>query len=174
MDYVQYIDKTSAYYRSQGYDKIYNWAQNDSAPFTPLRKPLSASRVTLISTAGFTLAPEEGLSEEELWALRVGGSNMGSYDLEVWPVPSDIAEERIVYLVANHDRAQSEMADPNAYFPVTRLRELHTEGLLGSLAANYFRLKENYSQRKTLEVDAPELLRRCREDGVDVALLSPV
>ena len=66
------------------------------------------------------------------------------------------------------------MADPNAYFPVTRLRELHTEGLLGSLAANYFRLKENYSQRKTLEVDAPEVLRRCREDGVDVALLSPV
>ena len=66
------------------------------------------------------------------------------------------------------------MSDVNTYFPLTRLREFQAEGVLGSLATDFFRLKENYSQRKTMEVDAPEVLRRCREDDVDVALLTPV
>ena len=128
----------------------------------------------LISTAGFTLVPEGGFSEQELRAIKVGGSNLGSYDLEVWPVPSSIEEEKIVYVVANHDRAQSDMSDPNTFYPVTRLREFAAEGTLGSLAPTYYRLKENYSQRKTMEVDAPEVLRQCKEEQVDVALLSPV
>ena len=40
--YVRYIDKTRAYYLSQGYEKPYAWANNASAPFTPLSKPLGA------------------------------------------------------------------------------------------------------------------------------------
>ena len=174
MDYVRYIDKTREYYKSQGFGKSYVWAVNETAPFTRLQKPLAQSRVTLITTAGFTLVPDEGLSEEEVRQLKKGGSNMGSYDLEVWPVPSDLPEERILYVVANHDSSQSDMGDPNSYFPISRLREFRDEGVLGDLAPNFYRLKENYSQRKTIEVDAPEVLRRCREEGVDVALLSPV
>lgn len=60
MDHVRYMDKTREYYNSQDYDKTNRWAYNESAPFTPLKKPLSESRVTLISTAGFTLTPEGG------------------------------------------------------------------------------------------------------------------
>ncbi len=174
MEHVRYIDKTREYYFKQGYDKTYNWAANDTAPFTPLTKPLSQSRVVLISTAGFTLVPDGGFSEEELRRVKSGGSNMGSYDMEVFPIPSDLPEEKILYVVGNHDRGQSDMSDVNSYFPLTRLREFQAEGVLGSLATDFFRLKENYSQRKTLEVDAPEVLRRCREDNVDVALLTPV
>ena len=174
MGHVRYIEKITAYYHSEGFEKAYQWAHNEDAPFTPLKKPLAESRVTLISTAGFTLLPEGGLSEQDREALKVGGSNTGSYDLEVWPVPSGIAEDKILYVVANHDRAQSDMSDPNTFFPVTRLRELQANGELGSLAPSYYRLKENYSQSKTMEVDAPEVLRRCREEQVDVALLSPV
>lgn len=174
MDFVRYIAKTREYYHSLGYEKSYGWSHNETAPFTPLKKPLAECRVTLISTAGFTLVPEGGFGEEELKRIKTGGSNMGSYDLEVWPVPSDIPEEKILYVVANHDRSQSDMSDPNTFFPVSRLREFRDEGVLGSLAANYYRLKENYSQKKTLRVDAPEVLRLCKEDRVDVALMSPV
>lgn len=174
MEHVRYIDKTREYYSRQGYDKTYRWAANDTAPFTPLTKPLSESRVVLISTAGFTLVPDGGFSEEELRRVQSGGSNMGSYDMEVFPIPSGLPEDRILYVVGNHDRAQSDMSDVNSYFPLTRLREFQAEGVLGSLATDFFRLKENYSQRKTLEVDAPEVLRRCQADGVDVALLTPV
>jgi hypothetical protein len=31
-----------------------------------------------------------------------------------------------------------------------------------------------YSQKRTLEIDAPEVLKRCRENNVDVAVLTPV
>ena len=174
MEYVRYIDKTREYYRKEGYDRDYRWATNESAPFTPLKKPLSQSRVTLISTAGFTLVPEGGFSEAEISELKKGGSNMGSYDMEVFPVPSNLPEESILYIVANHDTSQSDMSDVNSFFPIQRLREFQTEGVLGSLVTEFLRLKENYSQRKTMEVDAPEVLRRCREDNVDVALLTPV
>ncbi len=174
MEYVRYIDRTRDYYKSQGFEMAYKWSSNLTAPFTPLKKPLAQSRVTLITTAGFTLVPDGGLSKEEEQALKSDGSNVGSYDLEVWTVPSDIPEDRILYVVANHDRSQSDMADLNTYFPVSRLREFRDEGVLGELAPNFYRLKENYSQRKTVEVDAAEVLRRCREEAVDVALLSPV
>ncbi|MBI4081064.1 MAG: hypothetical protein HY423_00495 [Candidatus Lambdaproteobacteria bacterium] len=174
MDYVRYIDKTREYYRGLGYTRSYQWAHYEGAPFTPLRKPLAECRVALVSTAGFTLVPEGGFSAEELARVKTGGSNVGSYALEVWPIPSEIAEDRILYVVANHDRSQSDMSDANTFFPVTRLREFRDEGVLGSLATNFYRLKENYSQRKTVEVDAPEVLRLLKADRVDAALLSPV
>ncbi|MFT7597485.1 MAG: hypothetical protein ACI8TP_000403 [Acidimicrobiales bacterium] len=45
--FVSYIDKSREYYAASGYDKAYEWAYNDDAPFTPLLKPLSASKVGL-------------------------------------------------------------------------------------------------------------------------------
>ena len=173
MEFVPYIEKTRDYYRKEGYSEPYRWAHFDSAPFTPLKKPLSECRVALISTAGFEIIPEGGFSDEELRELRKG-TNTGTYALEVFSVPSDTRKERILFVKENHDRAQSDMSDADAFFPVTRLREFRDEGVLGSLASDYFRVQLNYSQRKVMEVDAPEVLRRCRADAVDVALLSPV
>ena len=48
------------------------------------------------------------------------------------------------------------------------------EGVFGSLSKNFYRTLPNYSHRKTTQVDGPEILRRCREDQVDAALLTPV
>ena len=166
-EFVRYIDKTRAYYRREGYTRDYRWAHHTEAPFAAPIKPLAQSRAMLISTASLALLDEDG---HALDAMPI----IGTQALEVFPVPSDLPEDRILYVVGNHDRAQSDMSDVNSYFPIGRLREFAAEGVLGSLATDFFRLKENYSQRKTLEVDAPEVLRRCREDKVDVALLTPV
>jgi hypothetical protein len=46
MEYIRYIDRTHEYYRSQGYEKSYNYAHNEDIPFTPLEKPLSECRVS--------------------------------------------------------------------------------------------------------------------------------
>jgi hypothetical protein len=66
------------------------------------------------------------------------------------------------------------MKDVNAFFPITRLQEFLKEGMFGSLSKNFYRTLPNYSHRKTIEVDGPEILRLCLEDKVDVALLTPV
>ena len=167
MDYVHYIDKTHEYYRKLGYAKSYNYARNEDIPFTPLKKPLAQSRVALVSTAQFVMTDSDGNSMEE---VRMLGTN----ELEVFTIPSDWPVERMRSTSEDHDRFQTEMQDIDAFFPITRLREFQTEGVLGSLAQAYFRTLPNYSHRKTSEVDAPEILRRCKADGVDVALLCPV
>ena len=53
------------------------------------------------------------------------------------------------------------------------LRRLAAEGVIGELAPRFHGAPTNRSHRVTIETDAPEILRRCREDGVDAAVLVP-
>src|SRR4030043_541874 len=126
MDYIPYIERTHDYYRSQGYEKIYNYAHNEDIPFTPLVKPLSECRVTLVTTASFLLLDEKG---RPLEALKMLGTN----ELEVFTAPSDWPSDRIVSTSEDHDRYQTEMKDVNAFFPITRLQEFLKEGIFGRL-----------------------------------------
>lgn len=167
MEYIRYIDKTHEYYRSLGYDKVYNYAHNVDIPFTPLKKPLAESRVTLVTTASFVLLDEVGESHET-------PNLMGTNALEVLTVPSELPAARIRSTSQDHDRYQSDMLDIDAFFPTTRMQEFLKDGTFGSLSRDYYRTLPNYSHRKTVEVDGPEILRKCREDNVDVALLTPV
>jgi D-proline reductase (dithiol) PrdB len=167
MDYVRYIEKTHDYYRRLGYQKTYNYAHNEEIPFTPLRKPLSECRVALVTTASFVLLDEEGHPLEEPIFI-------GTNELEVFTVPSDWPAARIFSTSADHDRYQTDMTDVEAFFPTTRMQEFLKEGTFGSLGRDYFRTPPNYSHRKTIEVDGPEILHRCRADHIDVALLTPV
>ena len=64
--------------------------------------------------------------------------------------------------------------DPDSYLPIHRLRELADEGRIGSLARRCHGVPTEYSQRRTIDRDAPEVLRRLREDGADVAMLVPL
>jgi D-proline reductase (dithiol) PrdB len=64
--------------------------------------------------------------------------------------------------------------DVNAYYPVSRLGELVDRGRIGELAPRFHGVYTGYSKRKTAEIDAPEVLRRCIEDEVDVAVMTPV
>jgi D-proline reductase (dithiol) PrdB len=167
MEHIRYIERTHEYYRSQGYDKEYNYAHNEEIPFTPLKKPLSECRVTLVTTASFLLLDAEGHPLEE---RRILGTN----ELEVFTAPSDWPPDRIVSTSDDHDRYQTDMKDVNAFFPITRMQEFLKERAFGSLSTNFYRTLPNYSHRKTMEVDGPEILRQCLADHVDVALLTPV
>jgi hypothetical protein len=68
-----------------------------------------------------------------------------------------------------HTRAE----DPNTWFPLARLQALVKSGRLSALTPRFHGAPTNRSQRVTMETDAPELLRRCRDDGADAALLVP-
>ncbi len=170
MNPIHYIEKTRDYYIRKGYDNTYRYAHFEDGPFTPLRKPVAESRLMLISSAGMEIIPDDGPEP-----VPFKGINIGEKDkVEVFPIPSDIPKEKLKYVTGAHNRAESHMRDIDGFFPVTRLRELRDGGRIGSLAENFLRIRPCYSQRKTLELDAPEVLRQCREQQVDVALLVPV
>jgi hypothetical protein len=159
--FVSYIDRTREFYAAQGYDKAYRWARNADAPFTELRKPLSESCVAVITTASphHDRPPQDGV-------LR--GSK------EVWSGPTDSVPERLYTDDLAWDKEATHTDDVPSFLPIDILHKLVAAGRIGRVAARFHGVPTDYSQRRTVEQDAPEILRRCLEDGVDVALLVPL
>lgn len=164
-DYVKYIDRTREYYLAEGYKTPYKWAHFDNVPFARLSKPLNRCRVGLVTTSDIALRAESGERASHDAATFVGN---------VYSIPLDTPVERLYSRNEHYDRHATTLDDVNAYCPVTRLRELAAAGRIGSLAPRFHGVYTSYSQRITTERDAPEVLKRCREDGVEVALLTPV
>ena len=67
-----------------------------------------------------------------------------------------------------------ELKTTNAFFPTARLHEAVGSRRIAGLTERFIGVYNAYSQRRTLERDAPEALRRLREDGADVAVMVPV
>jgi hypothetical protein len=163
-EHVRYIDRTREYYLGQGYEKPYAWAHHTDAPFTPLTKPLSECRVAIVSTSDIAIQGPDG-SRDRSHEFAVGN---------VYSLPADTPIELLYSRQEHYDQHATSLEDVNAFYPVARLRELVERGRIGSLAPRFHGVYTGYSQRKTAESDAPEVLRRCQEDDVDVALLTPV
>src|SRR5258708_21253716 len=49
---IRYMERTRLYYRALGYQNDYVWAHFADVPFTPLARPLSETRIGLVTTAG--------------------------------------------------------------------------------------------------------------------------
>ncbi len=164
-DYERYIDKTREYYLSEGYDKPYRWAHFDDIPFTPLKKPLSQCRVTVVTTSDIAVRPESGEREQFDKETLVGNA---------YSIPFDIPLTRLYSRNEHYDTHATTLEDVNTYCPIERLREFVAEGRIGSLADHFHGVYTSYSQRVTMERDAPEVLARCVKEGVDVVLLTPI
>ena len=164
MTHVRYIDKTRDYYLSQGYDKPYDWAHFEAVPFQHLSKPLKESRLALVSTSEIA---RHSAADQRTPLERGEVGNVYSF-------PSDTPVDDLYSHSHSFDKYATTLDDVNAFFPISRLHELAAAGRIGTIAGSAHGLYNAYSQRKTREVDAPEVLRRCRAEAVDVALLTPV
>ena len=159
--FVSYIDRTREYYAAQGYERPYRWAQFDDAPFAPLRRPLSELRLTLVTTAS-----PLGNQQASDGVLR-GGKQVWSGDMA--EPPAALFTDDLAW-----DKEATHTDDVESFLPIRKLREFVAEGRIGSLAARFHGVPTDYSQRRTIEQDAPEILARCRKDEVDAALLVPL
>jgi hypothetical protein len=155
--FVSYIDKSREYYAAQGYTNPYRWAYHQDAPFAPPKKPLANSRLALVTTASNVEGDEE---PAPFTVPKV-----------VFSAPMEPAPDRLYTMHRSWDKVATHTDDLDSYLPIHRLQEKAAAGRIGSLSPRYYGMPTEYSQRKTNEVDAPELLRLCREDGVDAVLL---
>ena len=64
------------------------------------------------------------------------------------------------------------MEDSGTWFPLPALRTVAASGRV-RLAPRLHGAPTNRSQQQTMDTDAPEVLARCVDDGVDAALLVP-
>lgn len=161
---IEYMRRTREYYLALGYDNPYRWAHYVDAPFQPLRKPLKDSVVTLITTAAL-YQPDKG--DQGPGAAY----NAAAKFYKVYAGDTSVDHDtRISHI--GYDRKHTTATDSNTWFPLPLMRAFAKQGRF-KLAPNFFGAPTNRSQRVTLEVDAPDILERCRADGVDAAIVVP-
>lgn len=152
---VPYMERTRAYYRALGYSNDYVWAHYDEVPFARLAKPLSEVRLGLVTTA----SPPDLANKDERGVRRVWSG-------EVSPPPPALFTDNLAW-----DKESTHTRDRGSYLPIEAAASLAAGRLIQGLTRRFHGVPTEYSQRKTLEEDAPQILARLREDGADAALL---
>jgi hypothetical protein len=162
---IPYMERTREYYAAIGYTTPYRWAHYVDAPFQRMMKPLAESRVTIVTTAAL-FDPARG--DQGPGAKYNGGAKFYSvYDGDT----SKTHDVRISHIA--YDRVHTSAEDSGTWFPLPQLQRLVRERRIGAIGPRFFGAPTNRSHHVTLETDAPEILARCREDGVDAAVLVP-
>jgi D-proline reductase (dithiol) PrdB len=162
---IPYLQRIRDYYMALGYGAPYEWAHYAEVPFRPLAKPLSRSRIAIVTTAApyqqdkGDQGPGAPYNAAAKFYTVYSGDTAQDHDLRI----SHIAIDR------KHTTAD----DTAAYFPLTELRRRTASGRIGSIAPRFHGAPTNRSHRVTLEVDCPEIVARCKADGVDAAILVP-
>lgn len=150
-----YMERTRHYYRALGYESDYVWATFPDVPFARLQKPLSQARIALITTASpLDLGNRDADGVRHVWSGPVS------------PPPETLFTDNVAW-----DKESTHTDDRESYLPIAAVSTLVAEGAVGGIAARFHGVPTEYSQKKTMEQDAPAVLARIREDGADAALL---
>ena len=157
---VDYIPRIRDNYARLGY-KPYHWVENrDTAPWAPLRKPLSRCRLGMAASGGIYVTGQVAFHYKDDTTFREIPADVDTKDLRATHFAYDLSDAR---------------TDPNVVFPIDTLRRLVREGFLGGLADRFYTFMGGiYSSRRVSEDLAPRLTERFLQDGVDAVLLVPV
>lgn len=164
-DPIAYIQRTRAYYLALGYGAPYVWARFEDVPFQAPKVPLTQARVAIVTTAA-PFQPGKG-DQGPGAAYNAAAKFYQVYSGSTAQMP----DLRISHIAI--DRAHTSAADIGTYFPLAALKRAELAGRIGAVAPRFHGLPTNRSQARTLDIDAPELLRRYRADRVDAAILVP-
>ena len=161
---IPYMQRTRDYYLKLGY-LGYRWAHFVDVPFTPLATPLARARLALVTTS----APyQPGVGEQ---GPRAPYNAAAKFYTVYSESTESIPDLRISHV--GYDRVHTTAEDPNTWLPLAQLHQAVKSGRIGALTPRLHGAPTNRSQRVTMESDAPEVLRRCRDDGADAVLLVP-
>jgi len=136
--------------------------KDDFVPLAPLRKPLSESRLTFVSSAG---VQPKGTMPFDV------GHPVGDYSFRRVPStsnPSDLEIHQIKY------PTHGAVNDLNVIFPIERWQELAAEGVIVGLTPNFFSfIGYNMDSERLERTLAEDIAEAVVADGADVALLAP-
>ena len=133
---------------------------NETAPFVRPARPLAASRLALVTTAGLHRRAD-----------RLFGP--GEQTFRVLPSDTPAADILQSHTSIGFDRTAI-LRDLNVTLPIERVRELVARGTLGGLARHVYSFMGALRHVAKIENETgPEAARRLREDGADIALLTP-
>ena len=152
---VDYIPRTRDLYSDF---TPYRWVVNETVPFTPLKTPIAECRVAMISSGGLMYRDQPRFHREDSSYRRIP-KNARRDELNVWH-----------FGYPTHDAEQ----DPNCVFPLERLRELESAGVIGELTDPVFSFMGGiYSTRKVRDELAPQIVDELKRAHADAFFLVP-
>ena len=136
--------------------------KSDTVPLARLRRPLSASRLTFISTSG--VQPKGSLPFDVVHPI-------GDFSFRRVPstaTPDELEIHQLKYPTFGARR------DLNVIFPITRLQELAAEGVIGALTPHFFTfIGYNMDPERFERTLAEEIADAVMAEGADIALAAP-
>ncbi len=145
--------------------QAYPYRHIDWRPGAQLQKPLSESKIAVVTSAAFY-----GVDQKPFDPTIRGG------DYSYREIPEDVALEtlRIGHKSDAFDHTGIEK-DKNLALPLDRLRELKREGVIGEVAKRHYSLMGSITAPgRLMSITAPEVAHELAEDRVDAVLLTPV
>jgi D-proline reductase (dithiol) PrdB len=145
--------------------RAYRWRRIDPVPWSPLKKPLSRSRVALVSSAGLVLPGQEPFD---------AGRRGGDPSFREIPGEASVASLRDTHRSQSFDHSGIR-EDPNLALPIDRLEELVESGRVGEANRRHLSFMGSLTVTGAfVRETAPAAARLLVEDRVDAALLVPV
>ena len=121
--------------------------------------PLRERRVAVVTSAGL---------------VRRGERPFTSGDADYRILPGDLPADQLLmtHVSVNFDRTGFQR-DVNVVYPLDRLREMASEGTIGSVASTHYSFM-GATDPRNMEANAREVAGRLKADRVDAVLLTPV
>jgi D-proline reductase (dithiol) PrdB len=133
-------------------------------PWTPFTKGLENSKFAIVTTAGVHLKDQTPFDMKD---------HEGDPTWRELPTDTPKENYKITHDYYNHKDADR---DINIVYPIDRMKELVDAGFIGGLARTHYGFMGHIDGRHIptlINVTAPEVLRRLKEEGVDAVLLTP-
>lgn len=143
-------------------------APRDPLVWTPLRRPLEAATVALVSTAGISLQTDppfdgEGERRNPWW---------GDPSHRVIPRSTTARDVVVGHL---HVDGRYILEDLNVALPLERLADLERSGRIGRVAPSHYSFMGYLlDPSEFLAATVPAMIARMRDEGVDAAVFLPV
>lgn len=145
--------------------ETYRYRQLDWRPGAVLQKPLSQSRIAVVTTAGF-FRPDQRPFDSSIRG--------GDYSFREIPLETELDTLQVAHRSDAFDHSGIE-SDKNLALPLDRLRELKAEGQISDVAPTHYSLTGSISAPgRLVTITAAEIASSLWSERVDGVLLTPV
>jgi D-proline reductase (dithiol) PrdB len=145
--------------------RTYRWRKARVVAPLAMTKPLSEASVALISSAGFVAPGQDPFDD---------GMRGGDFSHRILPADVDLRSLRESHRSDAFDHSGMR-TDPNLAVPLQTLRELESEGTIGSVSAGAISLMGSITApARLLGATVPLIVDILRQQKSDCALLVPV
>jgi D-proline reductase (dithiol) PrdB len=140
------------------------WESGEAVPWAPPQKPLAECKLAMVTTSGVHHSKQEPFDMQD----SEGDPSFRAIDA------ATISDGyKITHDYYDHSDAEKDL---NIIFPLQRLQELQKEGVIGQLAETHYSFMGHIDGRHIATLigqAAQEVVKRLKQDQVDVVLLTP-